>query len=299
VLSKNRQQYHTEINVLEKAMRPIVSLLILCLALPLAGSSQSRELGIMVGVMGYKGDLDPNMYDTRFLEPGISAIYRRSYSNHWAFKAGLMYGQVKADDSKAKDFYSQNRNLNFRSHIIELSGQFEFNFFPYQTANPNSSFSPYLLCGYSLFHFNPKAKINDEWIELQPIGTEGQGTDLYPNRDPYKRTSLAFTFGGGFKFKIGRRFGLTLESGVRRTYTDYLDDVSSTYADPNTIRKEYGKTAALLSDRSLNQAPGGNIGRQRGDTQHRDWYVFTGVQFTYTLSKKYIDACQPFRIKLW
>ena len=71
------------------------------------------------------------------------------------------------------------------------------------------------------------------------------------------------------------------------------------YADPKSILVEYGKTAALLSDRSLNQAPGGNIGRQRGDTKRRDFYVFTGVQLTYTLSKKYIDACQPFRIKLW
>ncbi|MFN0189188.1 MAG: DUF6089 family protein [Bacteroidia bacterium] len=279
-------------------MRPIVSLFLIILAFPFISHSQSRELGIMVGVMGYRGDLDKNMYDTRFLEPGISAIYRRSYSNHWAFKAGLLYGHVKADDSKADDFYSQNRNLNFRSHIIELSGQFEFNFFPYQTANPNSTFSPYLLCGLSVFHFNPKTKINDDWIELQPLGTEGQGTDA-SNKNPYKRTNLAFTFGGGFKFKIGRRFGLTLESGVRQTYTDYLDDVSTVYADPKSILVEYGKTAALLSDRSLNQAPGGNIGRQRGDKQRRDFYVFTGVQLTYTLSKKYIDACQPFRIKLW
>ena len=253
----------------------------------------------MVGVMGYKGDLDPTMYDTRFIDPGLGIIYRRSYSNHWAFKAGLSYGHIKASDEKAEDFWSQNRNLNFKSHIIELSGQFEFNFFPYQTASPFAKFSPYLLCGLSAFHFNPKAEIDDEWVALQPLGTEGQGTSLYPDRKLYKRTSMAFTFGGGFKFKIMRRFGLTIETGVRRTYTDYLDDVSSTYADPIAIKKEYGKTAAILSDRSVLKAPGGNIGRQRGDTQHRDWYVFTGVQFTYTLSKKYIDSCRPFRIKLW
>lgn len=256
-------------------------------------------MGVMVGIMGYKGDLDPNMYDTRYLDPGIGILYRRSYSNHWAFKAGLNYGHIRATDEKADDFWSQNRNLNFKSHIIEMTGQFEFNFFPYQTASPYSNFSPFLLCGLSVFHFNPKAKLNDDWIELQPLGTEGQGTEAYPNRHLYRRTNLAFTFGGGFKFKIMRRFGLTLETGVRRTYTDYLDDVSTTYADPLSIRKEYGKTAEILSDRSLNDAPGGNVGRQRGDSQHRDWYVFTGIQFTYTLSKKYIDNCQPFRIKLW
>jgi hypothetical protein len=239
------------------------------------------------------------MYDTRFVDPAIGILYRRSYSNHWAFKAAFNYGHVRASDEEAEDFDSRNRNLNFRSRIIELSGQFEFNFFPYQTASPYTTMSPYLLCGLSVFHFNPKAEIDDEWVELQPLGTEGQGTDLYPDRDPYKRINAAFVFGGGMKFKLMRRFGVTIESGVRRTYTDYLDDVSSTYADPLAIRREYGKTAEFLSDRSLNQAPGGNIGRQRGDTKHRDWYVFTGIQITYTLSKKYIDNCQPFRIKLW
>ncbi len=281
-------------------MRRIVSfIIILSTCWSINSRAQSREMGIMVGVMGYKGDLDQTMYDTRFIDPAIGILYRRSYSNHWAFKAGINYGHVRASDEKAEDEWSKNRNLNFRSHILELTGQFEFNFFPYQTASPYSKMSPFLLCGFSIFHFNPKAKLDDEWIALQPLGTEGQGTELYPNRDPYRRLSATFVFGGGVKFKIMRRFGVSIESGVRRTYTDYLDDVSSTYADPLAIRKEYGKTAEFLSDRSINQAPGGNIGRQRGDTKHRDWYVFTGVQFTYTLSKKYIDNCQPFRIKLW
>lgn len=278
--------------------RTLCLLFLLSACWPILSYSQSREMGVMVGVMGYKGDLDPAMYDTRFIDPAIGILYRRSYSNHWAFTGSLNYGHVRAEDAKADDAWSQNRNLNFRSHIIDLSGQFEFNFFPYQTASPFSKMTPYLLCGFSIFHFNPKAEIDGDWVELQPLGTEGQGTES-SNKNLYSRTSAAFLFGGGFKFKIHRRFGVTIESGVRRTYTDYLDDVSSTYADPLAIRKEYGKTAEFLSDRSINQATGGNIGRQRGDTQHRDWYVFTGVQITYTLSKKYIDNCRPFRIKLW
>lgn len=261
--------------------------------------AQSREMGIMIGGMGYRGDLDPEMYDTKFVDPAIGIIYRRAYSNHWAFKAGLNYGHVSANDSKASDEWSKNRNLSFRSHIIETTGQIEFNFFPYQTSSPFSRFSPYIFFGGSVFNFNPKAEINGTWVKLQPIGTEGQGTEKYPDRKPYKRITGAFVYGGGIKFKIMRRFGVMIESGVRSTFTDYLDDVSSSYADPAAIRKEYGKTAALLSDRSILKDPDGNIGRQRGDRRKKDWFVFTGVQFTYTLSKKYIDSCQPFRIKLW
>lgn len=269
------------------------------LSLPSVLKSQSREMGIMLGVMGYKGDLKPEMYSLDQLEPAIGLVYRRSYSNHWAFKGAFNYGHVEADDANADDEFSRNRNLMFRSHIIELTGQFEFNFFPYQTANPESKGTPFIFGGVSFFHFNPKALYDGEWIKLQPLGTEGQGTPLYPERKFYKRTSGALTFGGGFKMKIGRRFGLTLESGVRRTYTDYLDDVSTTYADPTVIRKENGRIASELSDRSIQNAPGGNIGRQRGSDAKKDWYAFTGVQITYTLSKKYIDSCRPFRIKLW
>lgn len=260
--------------------------------------AQSRELGVMVGVMHYKGDLNPNMYNMRFIDPALGIVYRRSYSNHWAFKSGLNYGHIEADDASSDNQWNRNRNLSFRSHIIEFTNQFEFNFLPYQTANPNTYFTPYFFGGLTIFHFNPKTMYNGDWVLLQPIGTEGQGTPGN-SRGLYKRTSAALTFGGGFKFKIGRRFGLTIESGVRRAYTDYLDDVSKTYADPNAIRKEYGKTAAALSDRSLEKAPGGNVGRQRGQETKKDWYAFTGVQLTYTLSKKYIDACRPFRIKLW
>jgi len=260
---------------------------------------QSREMGIMIGAMNYKGDLHQPMYDTKNNQLGIGFLYRRSYSNHWAFKTGISYGHIKADDAQSNEEFCKNRNLNFRSVILEGTGQIEFNFFPYQTSNPSTIATPYLAVGLSIFRFNPKALYNGSYIELQPLGTEGQGTAANPDKNLYRKTNLAFVFGGGVKCKIGRRWGLSLESIVRKTYTDYLDDVSGVYADPNAIRVEYGKTAYYLSDRSIIKNPKSNIGRQRGDNTNRDWYSFTGIQLTYTLSKHYIDQCRPFRIKLW
>lgn len=260
---------------------------------------QSREMGIMLGAMNYKGDLQKSTYAGENNLPGIGILYRRSYSNHWAFKTAISYGHIKGDDAQSDDPFNKNRNLNFRTSIIEGTGQFEFNFFPYQTANPSTFFTPYMSVGLSVFKFNPKALYNGEYVELQPLGTEGQGTAANPDKKLYKRTNLAFVFGGGFKWKIGRRWSVVLESVVRKTYTDYLDDVSGVYADPNAIRVEYGKTAYFLSDRSIVKNNNGNVGRQRGDNTNRDWYHFTGVQITYTLSKHYIDQCRPFRIKLW
>jgi len=254
-------------------------------------------MGVMVGVMGYKGDLNPVLFTDKFLHPGVGIIYRRYYNNHWAFRAGFSYGRISADDAFSTDSFNLNRNLSFRSDIMELHGGYEFNFFPYQTANPSTFATPYLFVGLSVFRYNPKAELNGQWYALQPLGTEGQGTELYPNRKPYSRVSVSMPFGGGFKIKLSKRFCGIIEVGVRRCWTDYLDDVSKTYADPATIRKEYGKVAAQLSDRSVEKGSP-EVGRQRGNTTDKDWYMFSGVQITYTLSKKYIDSCRPFRFKL-
>jgi Domain of unknown function (DUF6089) len=277
-------------------------ILITLTACILTGSSmlfgQSRELGVMAGFSGYKGDLNPKMFNGELIRPALGIQYRRCYSNHWSFRAGLSLIKIKGDDALSTDTFQLNRNLMFKSNIIEFHMGYEFNFFPYQTANPATFFTPYLFGGIAVYRFNPKAELGGTWYALQPLRTEGQGTEAYPNRKPYSRTSISLPFGGGFKFSLSRRLGMQLEVGARRTYTDYLDDVSTSYADPAQIRKEYGKAAGLLSDRSLKKPTTGNIGRQRGNSTDRDWYYFAGIQVNYTLSKKYIDSCSPFRIKL-
>lgn len=277
-------------------MRKRFLLSIAVLVIPLIAASQSREMGVMLGVAGYKGDLNTKMFNTEVMRPGVGILYRRCYSNHWSFRTGLSYMQVEGNDALAEDTFRLNRNLMFRSGILEFHMGYEFNFFPYQTANPASSFTPFVFGGIAVYYFNPKAQLNDTWYALQPLGTEGQG--VVEGKKRYKRTSISLPFGGGVKMKISRRFGLQLEAGVRRTYTDYLDDVSTTYADPQLIRREFGKVAAALSDRSFERPANGNLGRQRGNSTDNDWYYFAGVQLNYTLSKKYIDHCSPFKIKL-
>ncbi len=280
-------------------MRKLVFLISgLIIFIPSILSAQSREMGVMFGFSGYKGDLNEKMYNTKLIRPAFGIQYRRCYSNHWSFRAGLSLIKIKGDDALSKDTFQLNRNLMFKSNIIEFHMGYEFNFFPYQVANPGTFFTPYLFGGIAVYHFNPKAELDGEWYALQPLRTEGQGTQSQPDRKPYSRTSISLPFGGGFKFSVNRRLGVQIETGVRRTYTDYLDDVSTTYADPVQIRTEYGKIAGQLSDRSLLKPSKGNIGRQRGNSTDRDWYYFTGIQINYTLSKKYIDSCSPFRIKL-
>nr|HMT28632.1 hypothetical protein [Bacteroidia bacterium] len=141
-------------------------------------------------------------------------------------------------------------------------------------------------------------ELNGEWYDLQPLGTEGQGTSGFPDRDKYKRLSFALPFGGGVKIKLARRFGVTVEAGARRLYTDYLDDVSTTYPEKGMLLAENGELAVIFSDRSTDGQALNNGNRQRGNASDRDWYMFTGITLNYTLSSKYGNNCTPFKGKL-
>lgn len=94
---------------------------------------------------------------------------------------------------------------------------------------------------------------------------------------------FAAPFGVGIKAGISQRIGLVIDWGMRFTLTDYLDDVSKDYVNPLLLAAERGPVAAALSDRSLSPDPGGNIGRQRGNSLTRDWYSFAGITLSYKL----------------
>jgi hypothetical protein len=260
--------------------------------------SQSKEIGLMLGFSSYKGDLCGSLFNPDFFHPAIGVFYRHCYNNHWALKLGLNYGTISADDASSNDPFQLYRNLSFSSHIWDLDGRFEFNFLPFQTANRATPHTPFIFAGIAIFKFNPKADLNGSEFELQPLGTEGQGTSAYPDRGKYHRTQFALTFGGGYKFRLNDRFGVTVEAGARRTYTDYLDDVSTTYAKKEVLLSNYGPNSVLLSDRTIDQATDNNNDRQRGDAAHPDYYMFAGVSLNWTLSKKYNDTCKPFKRKM-
>jgi hypothetical protein len=262
------------------------------------GFSQSAEVGIFLGATSYKGELSNSLFNPKFMKPALGILYRKNLNGHWAYRLGLNYGTIIGDDAKSEIEYNQNRNLSFRSSVWDLHYYLEFNFFKYQIVDPNARFTPFLFVGINAYLFNPKGEINGDWYNLQPLGTEGQGTAAYPDRDPYHRLQIGIPFGGGVKFKISNRLGMTIEAGPRRTYTDYLDDVSTTYADKDVLLAEHGEYAVLLSDKSIDGQSIGNTDRQRGNASDNDWFMFTGITINYAISKKYNNNCTPFKGKL-
>ena len=256
--------------------------------------AQRNEIGPFLGTSYYLGDLNPSKH---FLltKPAFGLIYRYIFNQRWALKISGLYGSVEGSDAKAK--FNEKRNLSFKSPLFEASSQLELNFLPYATGNKEKNyFTPYIFAGVSIFNFNPKAKYNGTWYNLQPLGTEGQGTSS-SNVKPYSLMKVAFPFGLGVKYSIGKNVSIGAEWGLRKTTTDYLDDVSTTYADPVILGAEHGDIAAIMSNLSLPAEPGENTnitGSQRGNSGTKDWYSFAGVFITFKFKTSGNKPCPAY-----
>lgn len=284
-----------------KSVKYLLALVALCVGLSTA-TAQLRTryfyVGVGVGATNYKGDLDDN-FALKFTKPGLEFIGGYKFHPHMSVRLMFAQGWMKASDAKAaRDIPRLRRNLSFRSPITEASAVFVYEFF----ANDRKfmyrpQFSPYIFGGVAVFAFNPQGKLGNDWYDLQPLGTEGQfmtnchqgQTYLNVTGDcpqPYKLVQLSIPFGLGVRYKLTDKIDLNAELGLRKTFTDYIDDVSGYYVNVDQLRAEQGETAAILSDRidrSIYPQGGEFWNGIRGDKSQTDWYVLSMVSATYIL----------------
>ncbi len=250
---------------------------ILCLFSGLNANAQYSELGFFAGGSHFIGDVGnyslhvPQGY-------AFGGFYRYVLNDRWSFRAQVNYGTIANADSLSNISFRKNRNLHFKSNIIEGSLMAEFNFLRYKPGT-RYDHTTYLLGGFGIFGFNPKASFQGETYELRNMNTEGQG--LAGNPSTYSKASSFLIFGIGHKFSVGRFTSIGIESTCRSTRTDYLDDASGYYADATEILENYGAISAGLADRSLISSNKENLLRANPSTN--DWYFFTGltVQFKF------------------
>ncbi|HUS03564.1 MAG TPA: DUF6089 family protein [Chitinophagaceae bacterium] len=259
-----------------------ISLLFALLAISLISFSQKLNLNLFLGVANYEGDMHANFFT--FTQPGAAIGGGLSYqlSDRAYVRAGVTFASLSADDKKNPKVYF--RNLNFKSSIEEfhLAGEY------YLLNMDDIKFSPYVFAGVAVYHFNPYTKdtAGTKYF-LQPLSTEGQG--FTAGREPYSLTQFAIPFGGGIKFALSDNIKLGIEVGMRKLFTDYLDDVSTTYVDPNILLANRGPKALELAYR------GGEINNnetypvtltKRGEPKNKDWYYFTGLTLSFRFPAK-------------
>lgn len=275
--------------------KKFLATIICCFAVFLSGSRlqaqnsivQEGEFGVGVGAAQYFGDLNTR---GRLNTPKLAAsvFFRKNFGNYIALRIGASFAQVGySDQYNTHNTYMYSRNLSFNSKVWELALQGDFNFFHFMPGEPEYSFTPYITIGAGIFSYDPYAYLNGEKIYLRPLGTEGQGSSLYPTRKQYSSMGISIPFGAGVKYALNERINIGFEVLHRFTNTDYLDDVSKTYVDPAAFPlNPDGSTskAYLLSDRSYEiGTPIGIKDRQRGNSQQKDQFVTAMFHVTFNL----------------
>jgi hypothetical protein len=229
----------------------------------------------------------------------VGLFFRKPFGNYIGLRLSGKYAQLGYSDAFSKNEYQHMRNLSFNSDVFELVCQGDFNFFKYIPGSEYNNFTPYVTLGAGVFHFDPYTYYNGTKYFLRPLGTEGQAGG-YLGRTEYSNLAICVPFGVGIKLSLNKDVNFTFEISQRFTNTDYLDDVSTTYA-PNPRNTPAGSVnyfpstsnnkpsiADLLQDRSYEIDPMNTLssvpGRQRGWSKQKDQYGFAELGITINLN---------------
>jgi hypothetical protein len=271
------------------------------------------ELGASVGAMncltdiggkkgiGAKFTKDLNLGNTNFT---AGLYFAALYKYTFGLRLEANFGKISAYDSVLANVTGiararYNRNLSFRSNITEVALVAEFHplfaFIDWATKDyAPPRFSPYLLAGIGYFSFNPQANLNNRWIDLQPLSTEGQGFTQYPDRKPYKLNGICIPVGAGIKYELSSLLNLRAEFMYRPTNTDYLDDVSTTYIDKSLFQSNGFagaklNNALLLTDRQRGEyLPQTEPGKKRGNPKDKDNYFSFNLKIGLAIGRERI-----------
>ncbi len=279
---------------------------ILC-TLPLSVFAQKHhEIGLSLGMANYFGDIQTNpvpwsVNNASTYRPTIGLTYKYFVNPNIGFRFGATYARITGADSLSDVRANQLRNLSFSNNIFEIHGGIEINFLPIDMER--FKFTPYIFAGIGGFYSSPFA-LDDkgEKVKLRTLGTEGQGMPQYPDRKFYPVINASFPIGGGFKCMVGNTMMIATEVGLRYTSTDYLDDVSRSYVNLDSLELYRGKKAVEMAYRGNRQLDWDgnypNYGFQRGNMTSNDWFwtvsVSVGIYFdAFGNIKEYIQTRCP------
>ena len=256
-----------------------LSLIILLLVTTVTANTQNLQVTLFGGFSNYQGDLQDKRFTLNQAHPaaGVGLLY--DITDKFSARANINFGKLSGSDI----YNSKNtvRNLSFSSPITDIHLGIEYNILNLY----EHSLSPYIFAGLSYFSFNPSTKDTaGNKVFLQPLSTEGQG--FYQGRKLYNLHQFAIPFGAGVKLALSENLRVAFEIGLRKTNTDYLDDVSTTYIDQATLLANRGQQAVDIAFRG-DELKTGLVypadGSQRGGANSKDWYYFSGITLAIRL----------------
>ena len=209
--------------------------------------AQHSEVGFLLSSSYYIGELNQTGQVANQPNLGVGVFYRKNLNTRYSYRLGLNYGRLSARDGFYSSGLSEWRQLAFSGNLFEGHALFEFNFLPYQINNRATSwFSPYVFIGLAIFTIKPKVDVGafDEVAKAEYV------------------VAPSVPFGMGVKFNLEHNMGLSVEWGMRKTFTDKIDGLPPTFVG----------------------------GYQLSNSKNNDWYSFFGLTLNYKfLTQK--DRC--------
>ena len=271
--------------------------------------TQRQEVSLGFGMSNFLGELggrnqigSPFVWDLELSQtrPAVHIDYRYFVAQKMALRARATYGVLAGNDNLTTEEFRQNRNLSFKSDVVEFSLAYEFHMYREEVGHvydlrgvqgtKSSRAGFYAFVGIGGVYFDPKAQFENSWVRLKPLGTEGQGLPDGP--EAYNNIAVCVPMGIGLRKAFSKTLSAGLELQYTKTFTDYIDDVSTEYYDNDAIGAANGPVAAYLADPSIGTgrlyAFGMNptaTGQQRGDPDDLDAYLFLKAQVHYKLVK--------------
>lgn len=164
--------------------------------------AQRSEVGFGLGTFNYTGDLVRTFSLSNSTLAG-TIFYRNNISKVVSFRTTLTAGRLSAEEVPL-DAPAAIRNASFDIFLFEAALGFEYHFLDWRDSRRPMRYTPYLFAGFGLFGIS--------------------GYDIKPVE--YSNVQGVIPFGGGFKYVVNPKLYASFEVGIRKTFFDYLDNIS-------------------------------------------------------------------------
>ncbi|MDI9342423.1 MAG: DUF6089 family protein [Sediminibacterium sp.] len=255
------------------------------------------DYGVSIGASNYLGDIggkektrrdfvaDMKLAKTRW---NVGGFVRYKWLPRLSYRLAFDYIRVEGDDKLSTNPGRKYRNFNFKNDVFDLSATAHFFFYENNDLGNNyrykNGFRAYIFAGVGGFYNNPKTKYNGEWVKLRPLETEGYA---------YKPVVLSIPSGFGFYFTFDKKHRIGYEFNWRKTFTDYMDDISGNYPDSppaSSLTRDVVLRTPELGQSGFEEDPGAYLshtwGSKRGDDSHKDSYITMNLSYSYVIRGK-------------
>lgn len=277
------------------------------------GGGATQFLGDLGGQEGIGKDYSLADINWRATNFNTTLGFRYRFHPTFATTSSINFGMYRASDHFTINETRNKRQIDIKSTLITFTQRFEYlvyvnekvgkrNSIPGLKGMKDKNTQFYLFAGLGLAYFNPKGGPNSystvygksfEGESLRDLATEGQG--YAGGGKSYRSITAVIPFGFGYRMGLGRMWRVMFEATYFKTFTDYMDDTSTTYFsyEANDIP---GTDAAIYFSNPSEDWSTFRNGDKRGDNE-RDAFFYFNVTFSKNITYKSYQRGKPIKWK--